>query len=263
MNLTGVFNIKDGDIVSFVGAGGKSTAMWTIAEELSNKGKKVFVTTTTKIFIPHKNQTSKIIMIENDTKFMDIYADTTSGEIITLGKDTKKNKILGIPSSFIEKIKCLNNAVILIEADGASRKPFKAPESFEPVVPQNTKIVIPVIGTEILGQKLLPSNAHRINKIKEITNLKDGDIITPDAVKKVLLSKNAYRREDIALPKARWIPLFNKLDKYNDMEILRNLVKDIFKYFDDQDFKIIGSSFKTKKIIIWDKEEKICSFTEN
>lgn len=42
-------------MISIVGSGGKSTLMYTLAEEL-RRDNKILVTTTTKIFVPKKNQ---------------------------------------------------------------------------------------------------------------------------------------------------------------------------------------------------------------
>ncbi len=49
MNLSSAFRIQPHDVVAFVGAGGKTTAMFRLAEELVTQGKRVVVTTTTKL----------------------------------------------------------------------------------------------------------------------------------------------------------------------------------------------------------------------
>jgi molybdenum cofactor cytidylyltransferase len=44
--------------------------------------------------------------------------------------------------------------VILIEADGARRLPFKAPFGHEPVIPTGTSLVVPMAGFDVIGQPL-------------------------------------------------------------------------------------------------------------
>ena len=53
-------NLTKKEIISFVGGGGKTTTMFSLAEELKAMGKKVLVTTTTKIFVPNEDQFDKI-----------------------------------------------------------------------------------------------------------------------------------------------------------------------------------------------------------
>ena len=45
-------NINEKNIISFVGGGGKTTSIYTLANELSSLGKKVLVTTTTHMHMP-------------------------------------------------------------------------------------------------------------------------------------------------------------------------------------------------------------------
>ena len=49
--LTQLLDVRPG-VTALVGAGGKTTAMLTLAEELSKAGRRVIVTTTTHIFPP-------------------------------------------------------------------------------------------------------------------------------------------------------------------------------------------------------------------
>ncbi|MGL6173173.1 MAG: selenium cofactor biosynthesis protein YqeC, partial [Cellulosilyticaceae bacterium] len=54
-NLTDCLGIREG-IIAFVGGGGKTTTIYTLARELSDQGKKVIVTTTTKMYIPRETE---------------------------------------------------------------------------------------------------------------------------------------------------------------------------------------------------------------
>ncbi|MEL6149070.1 MAG: hypothetical protein AAFR56_05560, partial [Chloroflexota bacterium] len=49
MKLHHAFNIQRGDVVAFVGAGGKTSAMIALGHELADMGWRVLATTTTKI----------------------------------------------------------------------------------------------------------------------------------------------------------------------------------------------------------------------
>ena len=50
--------------------------------------------------------------------------------------------------------------VMLIEADGAKRKPLKVPADWEPVIPDFADVVVSVIGLDCLGKPICET-AHR------------------------------------------------------------------------------------------------------
>ena len=49
MKLHKAFNVARGDVVSLIGAGGKTSTMVALAHELADEGWRVLVTTTTRI----------------------------------------------------------------------------------------------------------------------------------------------------------------------------------------------------------------------
>src|SRR6266571_2121921 len=49
-------------LIAIVGAGGKTTTMYTFASELAQHGKRVITTTTTQIFIPKQGETGTLIV---------------------------------------------------------------------------------------------------------------------------------------------------------------------------------------------------------
>src|SRR5260370_11292198 len=49
-------------LISIVGAGGKTTTMYTLASELAQRGGGVITTTTTQIFFPEPGQTGALIV---------------------------------------------------------------------------------------------------------------------------------------------------------------------------------------------------------
>ena len=49
-------------LISLVGAGGKTTTMYTLASELAQKHKRVITTTTTSIYFPRQGETDTLIV---------------------------------------------------------------------------------------------------------------------------------------------------------------------------------------------------------
>jgi probable selenium-dependent hydroxylase accessory protein YqeC len=62
--------LTEGGVVSIVGAGGKTSLMFRIARELSQAGESVLTTTTTKILMPGKDQSARVIVSDSLGEFL-------------------------------------------------------------------------------------------------------------------------------------------------------------------------------------------------
>ncbi len=60
--LSEALGIQSREVISLVGAGGKTTLMFRLAKELSLSGKKVVTTTTTKILKPTPGETGSLFI---------------------------------------------------------------------------------------------------------------------------------------------------------------------------------------------------------
>lgn len=153
------FNIKKGDIITVTGAGGKTSLIYLLSEELSKKG-KVLITTTTKIYIPPKEKFESLEIIEERIK---IFGDNKN--IFVIGKSILGNKIIGVDYQDIERLKEKFD-YILVEGDGAKEKILKDWNETEPCIfPSSTK-VIGVINLNILDLKINEENIHRFEIFK-------------------------------------------------------------------------------------------------
>ena len=138
MRLREALRIQRGDMVAFVGAGGKTSALFRLADELRAEGWRVLATTTTRIgggrnaacaveFAGHDcDSASEIKARLNDHGFVFLYS----------ADDTGRHKVIGLNPDYISSlVDSVNSDVLLIEADGSRRLPLKAPKDHEPVHP--------------------------------------------------------------------------------------------------------------------------------
>ncbi len=100
--------------------------------------------------------------------------------------------------------------VILVEADGSRRLPFKAPAEHEPVVPAGTTILVPLVGLDVLGQPLDAEHVHRAQLVEGLAGAVPGEPITPGIVARVLAHRQGGAKG--LPPGARLVPLLNKAD---------------------------------------------------
>ncbi len=65
-------------LISIVGAGGKTTTMYTLASELAQRGGGVITTTTTQIFFPEPGQTGALIVAAETPTLLEMISGLTN-----------------------------------------------------------------------------------------------------------------------------------------------------------------------------------------
>lgn len=209
MNLAKRLEIIEGDkkVISIAGGGGKTTTMKRLARELAEEGRKVLVTTTTAMMMPEEGDYDFFLTEEEIREDHSILKNSAeSGKItVLIGSMVRIDKVKGVEMSFIDKMKDMNIFDhILIETDGARRKPIKAPREDEPLNPYTTDLVIGVVGLDSLGKKIEEENVHRVEIFKKILGIQDEKFIDEEIVAKLVLHpqglfKNASGKEKVLI----------------------------------------------------------------
>lgn len=153
------------ELVAFVGAGGKTTLMLDLAEQLAGRGQVVVVTTTTKMSAQEVG-TSRF---------------GEPGPVMLVRAEGER-KVTGPPPDDIDRI-FLETSVdfLLVEADGAQRRPIKAPAAHEPVIPDAATLVVVVVGAAAFGQPI-GEVAHRPELVASLAKTRLVDPVTPELV---------------------------------------------------------------------------------
>ncbi len=122
-------------LTAIIGGGGKTTLLYALARELSQRG-SVIVTTSTHIWAP------KELPFATET-------GRVAG-LLCLGTPLENGKLTAPGQSFLEL--CTLADFVLVEADGSKGLPIKAHAPHEPVIPGNAAQVICVVGASGLGK---------------------------------------------------------------------------------------------------------------
>ncbi|MFH0821823.1 MAG: selenium cofactor biosynthesis protein YqeC [Pseudomonadota bacterium] len=212
-------------LATIVGAGGKTSLMYAAAADLFACGLKVVTTTTTKIFPPDVVQSSRLIM-GTPVEIPDMVrkAFTRFGNI-TVGSGLLPNgKVDGVSEDTIRGLLEIAD-IVLVEGDGASGRPVKAPEAWEPVIPSLTDIVVPVVGLDCLGKPADPSIVFRLHRFLAVTGLRQGAQIGPQNIACLLGSADGGLK---GIPAgAMVIPFLNKIDQVADESVAGSIARQI------------------------------------
>ena len=152
-------------VVSIVGAGGKTTLMFSLARLLGSKS-KVLVTTTTKIYVPNPGQYD--FMAIGSSNFDKYNRMPANGIYIYGNAVSDENKILGLSTEDVDSLALLFDYV-LVESDGARGKLIKGWGGNEPVICSSTTHTVGVLNLNALGLTADEENVHRLDEFLKIT----------------------------------------------------------------------------------------------
>lgn len=208
--LTEALEIGKGDVVSLVGAGGKTTALYGIAGELRRRGQTVITTTTTNLQTPRYPTTMPPLVCAADEH--DWLATVRArvgryGSATVVGTRQREDKLRGVEPGQIELLRDLADCVIL-EADGARGCSIKAPASHEPVIPDVTTLVVILAGMDALGMPLEEPIVHRLEIVSRLTGAAPGAPVTEEIIAQTLM--RGYR--DRIPDGSRFCYFLNKVD---------------------------------------------------
>ncbi len=226
-NIAKIFGIKKNDVVSIVGAGGKTSLMYYLGNHFPNS----LMTTTTKLFTPD----NKNLIVG------DVPLDVKGSFVIA--KTQKENKLYGFEPDELKQFYKLFSYTF-IEADGARMKNLKAWKETEPVIPDFSNKTIGVLDIKTLNQKTRET-VHRLNELEKITTV--GKVITLDNLKDIVLHKKGmfkYSRFKILY--------INKVESQEHLEYAYQLVKLLMQ--DDRfdlDRIILGSTFNAMFEVVY------------
>ncbi len=205
--------------IAITGAGGKTSLMYALAAEFVAGGQTVITTTTTKIFPPNIGQTSRLVLMSDDPQLLTLPEELQKHRHVTVGRCIIQpiGKVDGIDDEVLKTCLQLTDRVV-VEADGASEKPVKAPEEWEPVVPVMADLVIPVIGLDCLGKPATDQWVFRLERFLIVTGLQRDEQITPQALARLLAHPEGAMK-GVGLH-AQVIPFLNKDDLLGDQSVI-------------------------------------------
>ena len=252
MVLYKAFQLKPAqkECISIVGAGGKTTVMQELSKELKQLGKRIVVTTTTKIYMPEKGHYDDCMISMDDHELVEFAEGITNPGIYLIGSCVDSDKKLwGIDQENIERLYAMDHIdYILVEADGSKRKPIKAPSEKEPVVPKCTTILLGLIGLDSIGMTLDEEHAHRAEVLAELCSCPLGTTIDAAVAACLIESKQGLFKS--APSASKKIVVLNKADddyRKHQAEKVAGLVHRI------EDIHVVSTSFQSnaKDCIIW------------
>ncbi len=194
-------------VLCAVGAGGKKSLLRCLAS--AHPGR---VALTATVFITH---------IPDDAGFAIAVAEDSGlpGEVARLGAaprvayacpSEKPGRWAGASPAAIECIHAEGGfAATYVKADGARMRWVKVPADDEPALPACCTTVLPVVSALAIGEPLSSRVAHRVERIEQVLGLREGEIITPAHLGRLIASPLGMMK---LTETRRAVPVINMVD---------------------------------------------------
>lgn len=227
MNLNRALRLSDTPCLALVGAGGKTTALFQLARELTPP---VIVTATTHLHVDQIKMADSHWIVENPEDLAGFEKKLHGVTLIT--RPIEGNRTTGLNKNLINQLRevCGARALpLLIEADGSRQHPLKAPEEHEPSIPDFVEAVVVVAGLAGLGKPLTEEFVHRPEIFARLSHLAIGETITPEALVRVLTHPDGGLKN---IPeKARRVILLNQADSDELQSQAKSIADKLLLYY--------------------------------
>ncbi len=253
-------------VVTLVGAGGKTSALFRLADEAVADGRRVVTTTTTRIFASQAEQAPSRLVLDPDRSaavdWAALEAKLARHGHCLLVTSLAGPKCEGLPPQVVDALAAraheLGISLIAVEGDGSRRRPVKAPAPHEPVIPDCTTHLVPVVGLDALGLPLAEPYVHRPERMRALLQEADASTrLTPRMIARLVVEPyvRGEREEERGErtphnsaphpPGARLIPLLNKADSAPRLAAARQIAQRLSQWNQPTLIGAVGTESRT------------------
>ncbi|MFT5701565.1 MAG: putative selenium-dependent hydroxylase accessory protein YqeC [Desulforhopalus sp.] len=228
------FGLGKGGVVCIVGAGGKTSLLFHLAGEARSLGYRALVSTTTKMLIPDGDACDDLDLSGHG--FMAKYP--LKAGVYVAGSPVSQTKMEGLAEDVLFE-NSRNFDLVLLEADGAAKKPLKGWLQTEPVIPGFTTHTIGIIDIQTVGKTVGNDLVHRLDCFCTITGAEQGDVVTTEHLEKIVSHENGLFLHGTG----KRIVYINKVESKDDRYFANELKARLPKY------NVCSGSVKMNKIV--------------
>jgi molybdenum cofactor cytidylyltransferase len=185
---------------------------------------RVVMTTTTRIFAAQMSRVAEVCTLAEENWWERLYEFDSS--LLVVG-GVEGDRATGVPPELpAEMLACSGVDWVVIEADGSRMLPVKAPAAHEPVVPNETSLLVVVVGVDALSGPIREVS-HRPERVSTITGLTPEETLTPEALATLLTSSQGGLKD--APQAARVAMLINKVESASQLEAARRVARCVLR----------------------------------
>lgn len=208
LTIRKALRLHSSECIAFVGAGGKTTAMFQLARQLPGP---VIVTATSHLGAWQSALADRHIITDSAAPLEEI-EHALRGVILVTGPvhEERTQPINDDLLLWLREFCGYHSIPLLLEADGSRQRPLKGWAEHEPAIPPFVNLVVHCVGLSGLGRPLSTEHVHRPGIFAKLSGLSMGEIVTPAALVEVLTHMEGGLKN---IPEtARRVMLLNQAD---------------------------------------------------
>lgn len=231
-------------VVCCVGAGGKKTTMYRLAEAYPGR---VGLTTTAHIeYFPRTLDAS--CYVGDEAVLLETVRNDRDSRIIAFATPSERTgRHAGIS---LDNVNVFREAgrfeLLLIKSDGARSRLIKAPNDNEPPLPAGVTTVIPVVSAKAIGRQLTDKVAHRPERLAAIAGLQPGATLEPLHLARLLASPEGALKN---IGEAEVVPVINMVDNTARAELARQAALEALRLTQRFDYVVLAAMRAEQPII--------------
>lgn len=237
-SLTSALGLAHEERLAIVGCGGKTSAMYRLAEE--NRDKAVLITTTTRILRPSKNVFDySVLQDEIGGKFR-----RKQGVTLFYGGEENSKLLSPCPDELLHAQSLFD--CVFIEADGSKNLPLKGWNKCEPVIPEFVTATLAVAVPTPIGENLSEKNTHRLPVFCALTGANAGETITAEHIAKMICSPHGMLQKS----RGKRILFINQVETEKTLVQARGILDCMPKTFLQSLSRVVAGSVRLGEYIV-------------
>src|SRR5215208_6096639 len=240
LSIAQALRVESSATIAFVGAGGKTSAMFQLARKLPSP---VIVTATSHLGTWQFHLADQHIVTDSPAPLEEMEHELHGIILVTGQIDEDRSKpIHPTLLNWLHQYCSDHSIPLLIEADGSRQKPMKAWAQHEPAIPDFVGSVVQVVGLTGLGKALTDDNVHRPEIFSTLSGIPVGGEVTHEAILRVITHPQGGIKN---MPRAaRKNVLLNHAETHELQATAKRMVQPLLSTFD----AVVISSLKEERV---------------
>ncbi|MCB1716591.1 MAG: putative selenium-dependent hydroxylase accessory protein YqeC [Candidatus Competibacteraceae bacterium] len=234
-----------GGIVCLVGAGGKKTTLYALAQRFSGR---IGITTTVHLPPFPRSLPGTRVIAPPEQLIEQVVSAAQHHRLVAFAHPSQTDyRVTGVSLDALDSIQQRARfELLLVKADGARQRLLKAPAAYEPVIPPSVSTVLALVSAQTIGRRLDEHIAHRVERIEAITGARRGELIQPLHIARLLADEQGLLQ---GAGSAQVVPIINQVDTAELHAQAADAARQALALTDRFDRVVLASMYRPQPII--------------